>query len=338
MAGTVDLAEFAVRATKAADAWRPGARVTDLVPFPTGASSVTLLATLKGGPPEHAKIVLKVAPPGVAPTRNRDVLRQARLLRAIHSAPGVRVPLVLFEDEGAPVEVPPFFAMAYVDGETVDPIIDEAPPTQPVEQLAARLRVLARMAAALHAIRPEAAGFASEPVTTTSDEVDRWFNALQSVDMEPTKGYDEVGALLRDAAPEAMAPSIVHGDWRLGNTLSKGNDVLAAIDWEIWSVSDPRIDLGWFLLTYDPEWHPSAKRSLPGLPTPDELMAEYNAAGGLARPEDLRWFKALNLYKMAAAMSIIGKNAGKRGETEKAERSFRDVPTMLANSKRCLLG
>lgn len=336
MAGQIDRDDILTRATAAASAWSPGARVVDYEPFPTGASSVTVLATLEGGPAEHPQIVLKIAPPGVPPTRNRDVLRQARLLKAIHSAPGVRVPEVLFEDPGQPDDIPPFFAMRYVAGETVDPIIGDEPPEPPLDELTDRLLVCARMAAALHAIDPVKVGFADEPVIGMQDEVERWFKALDSVKMEPTRGYDEVGALLRESAPEPIDPAIIHGDWRLGNTLSAGHDVLAAIDWEIWSLSDPRIDLGWFLLTYDPEWHPSAKRSIPGLPTPADLLAEYNRAGGNVDPGDMKWFKALNLYKMAAAVSIIGKNAGKRGEDEKAERAFRDVPTMLANSRRYL--
>src|SRR5438105_2231802 len=72
------------------------------------------------GPPEP--IVVKVAPPGLKPTRNRDVLRQARIIEVLGSVQGVRVPSVLFSDAGEPPEVPPFFAMSYVPGESVEPI------------------------------------------------------------------------------------------------------------------------------------------------------------------------------------------------------------------------
>ena len=72
------------------------------------------------------RIVLKVAPPGLEPVRNRDVA-QARLMRSVGS-PGVRVPTVYFEDDGAPPEVSPFHAMNIVPGECLEPILSEVTP------------------------------------------------------------------------------------------------------------------------------------------------------------------------------------------------------------------
>jgi aminoglycoside phosphotransferase (APT) family kinase protein len=45
---------------------------------------------------------------------------------------------------------------------------------------------------------------------------------------------------------------VVHGDFRLGNLLAVGERITAVIDWEIWSLADPRIDAGWFLTNCDP--------------------------------------------------------------------------------------
>ena len=49
-----------------------------------------------------------------------------------------------------------------------------------------------------------------------------------------------------------MVEGIVHGDFRLGNLLAAGARIAAVVDWEIWSVGDPRVDVGWFLLNADP--------------------------------------------------------------------------------------
>ncbi|WP_236595339.1 phosphotransferase, partial [Mycobacterium intracellulare] len=48
-------------------------------------------------------------------------------------------------------------------------------------------------------------------------------------------------------------PGVVHGDFRLGNLLASGARINAVIDWEIWSIGDPRIDVGWFLINCDPD-------------------------------------------------------------------------------------
>ncbi len=101
--------------------------------------------------------MLKVAPPGLEPVRNRDVARQARLMRALAGAPGVRVPTVYFEDDGAPPEVSPFHAMNVVPGECLEPILTEVPPDR-LPLIPERAFGAARMLAALHRVEPDAVG------------------------------------------------------------------------------------------------------------------------------------------------------------------------------------
>ena len=128
MPGEVDLDELAARATAAAQSWVPGCAIDDIQPLTGGASSLTFTGHVVGGPPEYERIVLKVAPPGLEPVRNRDVARQARLMRALDGAPGVRVPSIFFEDDGNPPEVSPFHAMNVVAGECLEPILTPPPP------------------------------------------------------------------------------------------------------------------------------------------------------------------------------------------------------------------
>src|SRR5688500_5820563 len=133
--------------------------VRDVRRLTGGASSLTYSGTLGGG----RRVVVKIAPPGVAPTRSRDVLRQARLMRALHGR-GVAVPEVLWEDGGDPPEVPPLFVMSFVDGTSLEPLYDLDPEgdgggdgdDEPV--VADRMRRAARELAALHALDPAAIG------------------------------------------------------------------------------------------------------------------------------------------------------------------------------------
>jgi aminoglycoside phosphotransferase (APT) family kinase protein len=191
------------------------------------------------------------------------------------------------------------------------------------------------MLASLHAADPAAAGLGDEPETSLSEEIGRWDQLLETItDRALIAGAEEVGARLRKTVPEASPSRLLHGDFRLGNTLCSGDRVRAVIDWEIWSRGDPRTDLAWFLLSTQPGRHPSALRSNVGFPPADELIAAY---GGGISPQELDWFQALQLYKMAAATSLIAKNLARRGGDEAALARIRStVPRMITGAAKLL--
>ena len=95
-----------------------GADITDVTPLAGGASSLTF-----GGTRDGRKVVIKVAPPGVEPVAHRDVLRQARIIKAL-AATRVPVPEVLWEDAGDPPHAPPLFVMSHVEGACAEPLFD----------------------------------------------------------------------------------------------------------------------------------------------------------------------------------------------------------------------
>jgi aminoglycoside phosphotransferase (APT) family kinase protein len=308
MATELDLADLTARATAAAQDWVPGCTVTDVQTLTGGTSSLTFTAAVHGGPADADRIVLKVAPPGLEPVRNRDVARQARLMRALAGAPGVRVPMVYFEDDGAPPEVPPFHAMNIVPGECLEPLLQEPPPDV-MPLVPSRAFAAARMLAALHRVDPVAVGLGGEKQTSLEDEIKRWTRAFETVDERMNARYLEANELLFATMPKAYVPAICHGDYRLGNMLCDAGDVAALIDWEIWSLSDPRLDLAWFLFFTDEAKHPMASNPGPtGMPTADALFAAYVEASG-EEPADFEWFHCLIRYKEAAATSLLMKRA-----------------------------
>jgi aminoglycoside phosphotransferase (APT) family kinase protein len=281
-------------------------------PLPGGLSSLTYVAQLAApGTSSTARalghVVLKVAPAGLAPVRNRDVLRQARVLRVLHDAPGVRVPEVVFEDPGDPPDVPPLFGMTYVDGVADEPLDEGSELPGPVAD--ARSRAAARMLGALHGVDPHAVGLEGEAAIGLDQEVARWIAMFETVDDDLRHGAQACGERLLASIPAPTAPAICHGDFRLGNLLCSEGDVRAIIDWEIWSLGDRRADLAWFLHNSDAN-KPSAVRADPGLPPPAALLEEYEAVA--AAVGDMQWFLALVRFKQAAAMAMIVKH-GRRG-------------------------
>ncbi len=294
-----DPAELARRASSAV-----GAGIDRVEALHGGSSSFTYSAHMNGSEPR--KVVVKVAPPGLEPIRNRDVLRQAKVLRGLADAPGVMVPEVLGTDAGAPPEVPPLVVMSFVAGESYEPVLRGGNPEVSDGDVTARAFAAAGMLAALQLA--DAGQFRDERETDLAREVGRWERAFSTVDagLQGDGRADAVNAALKSALPEKLPPVVLHGDYRLGNMQCVGAEIRALIDWEIWSLGDPRLDLAWFLLNSDPR-HPNLKPGGDRMPPVAELADAYERASGQA-VNNFGWFAALVRYKQAAASALIVKN------------------------------
>jgi aminoglycoside phosphotransferase (APT) family kinase protein len=307
--------------------------VGDLRRLTGGASSLTYAATARLPAPAH-EIVVKVAPAGLAPNRNRDVLRQARAIKALRSA-GIAVPEVLFEDVGAPPDVPPLFVMSRVPGSSLEPLFD-LDAGDPATVVAERMRDAARVLASLHAHDPDALCLGDEPRTSLADEVGRWARLLDTVDPALAPGWRDVADALVASQPAPWPAAVVHGDFRLGNLLAVGGEVTAIIDWEIWSLADPRVDVGWFLINADPDTYRRGTRYAGALPAPDELAHLY--ADALGRPlVDRAWFEALACFKSTATWSLIVKHNRRRDDPDPVAEEIAPVlPALLARATSLL--
>jgi aminoglycoside phosphotransferase (APT) family kinase protein len=355
---------------------------TDVQPLSGGASSLTYTAVLGGSAvlsgDDRRRVVVKVAPAGLAPVRNRDVLRQARLLRALGPT-AVPVPEVLWEDAGDPPEVPPLFVMSFVEGTSLEPLFDLDDPGAGIEGyarperykrvvtddgadaaegharegdirrvVAERMRNAASTLAALHTLGPADLQLDNwpghsghEPVTGLGEEIDRWRRLLGTVDPALAPGWEAVAAALSAHVPRALPGALVHGDFRLGNMLAAGPRITAVVDWEIWSVGDPRVDVGWFLANADPDTYRRATPYAGALPTPGELVEIYLAAGGPGAGDlnawDLGWFRALASFKSAATWSAIVKHNRRRGDPDPGtERMAAVIPHLLERATEFL--
>jgi aminoglycoside phosphotransferase (APT) family kinase protein len=129
---------------------------------------------------------------------------------------------------------------------------------------------------------------------------------------------------------------VVHGDFRLGNMVASGARIAAVVDWEIWSVGDPRVDVGWFLVNADLGTYRRATRYAGALPTPTELVAIYGSTGG-CDIADLDWFQALACFKSAATWSAIVKHNRRRRPPEATvEAMAAVVPHLVARATEFL--
>lgn len=336
------LRELPGRVRAAARRRWPGAELGELDPLPGGISSLTYATTLTSAGEADRRVVVKVAPPGLEPVRNRDVLRQARVMAAIHGAAGVLVPEVLVIDDGSP----PFFVMAFVPGESYEPKWDvtTAPPSPGV--VAARARAAARMLARLQAIEPPAVGIEDVPLTL-AEEVERWAALFATAGDDLRLNEPELRNALTSRIPAGLGPGgdrILHGDYRLGNIQFDGARAAAIIDWEIWSVGDPRTDLAWLMVFTDPVQQRVAERdavnqaAADAMPPAGALLAEYlDEAGVDAEPTGLDWFQAFCYYKLGAAMSVLAKRNRRQAAPDPGlELAAQTLAPMLARGLELL--
>jgi aminoglycoside phosphotransferase (APT) family kinase protein len=113
--------------------------------------------------------------------------------------------------------------------------------------------------------------------------------------------------------------------------------IAAVIDWEIWSVGDPRVDVGWFLINCDPRTYRRSTRYVDATPPVSELAAIYREGLGSAVPE-LDWFQALACFKSAATWSLIVKHNRRRTSSDPDMEAMASALPQLLSRARALLG
>ncbi len=145
---------------------------------------------------------------------------------------------------------------------------------------------------------------------------------------------------------------MLHGDYRVANMLFTGPDLEAVIDWEIWSVGDPRSDLAWLLMHADPAHVFHEDRSAADVaagslvPSQAELLAEYaearRALGATvaeveAATTGLAWFLGVCHYKTASTIAVIYKRDRKRPDPDpKLATAARHLDAVLEAGHRAL--
>jgi aminoglycoside phosphotransferase (APT) family kinase protein len=261
-------------------------------PLPGGHSGVTLVAETSTGD----GVVIKATPPGRRAVGRHDVLRQAVAIAAAGAQ--VPVPTIL----ATSTDDPPFFVMSFEPGEAAEPAHDEAVSGDDEGLVNARFSVATQLLALLHRLDPGALVAAGEQPTTPAAELAKWERTLAAVDPTFRDAGERAFAALVASTPGLWSTALVHGDFRLGNVLFEQAAARAVIDWEIWSVGDPRVDLGWYLTFCDPADFPGIGFPQRRLPSAGELLAAYERDAHCEVP-DVSWFLALGAFKMGVIMA-----------------------------------
>ena len=285
------------------------------------------------------RFVLRRPPRPPLPPSAHDVVREARLQLALREAGFSRLPTIVAVAEDETILGVPFYVMKFLEG---DVLTDELVPG--LEEESERRRLATDLVDTLVEIHqadvstPALAAFA-RPGSYGERQVRR-FSQLWGINKTrdiPT--VERVGAWLGENLPESLPETVVHGDFRLGNTMVAPDDparIVAVLDWEMGAIGDPRADVGYLLAMYS---EPSGSSNplgtspvtaLPGFPSKSELAELYRARSGRVI-EALSWFEGLALWKAAVfCEAIYGRYVrGELGaEDEGAVRFEHGVPAL----------
>jgi aminoglycoside phosphotransferase (APT) family kinase protein len=278
-------------------------------PIGEGHSNVTYL--IERG---ETRLVLRRPPRPPLPPSAHDVLREARLLRALRDTPA-RVPDVLAVCAEEDTIGAPFYVMELVEGEVIVASVPEI-----LDNPAERRRIGEQLIDSLveiHAVDWRAVGLEDfgKPTGYLERQLRRFSGLWELNKTREIPSVETVGSWLAENLPDPDPPTpatIVHGDYRLGNTLFADETparLAAVLDWEMATIGDPLADLGYLCMMWTEASDPvgGLREQLgrvtraEGFPTRGELIARYEERSGRSM-SDMRWYTTLAVWKSIVFM------------------------------------
>lgn len=241
---------------------------------------------------------------------NATIRREARFLTALRGS-SVPHPPIIADCPDPDVLGASFYVMRRIDGFNAH---DRLPPLHAGDAAIQRAMGFALVdgIVALGRIDPFAVGLGDVGRVDgyLDRQVPRWLKQLDDYRQydgwpgsDTLPGVAAVAEWLSENKPETFTPGIVHGDYHLSNVMfrSDGPELAAIVDWELASIGDPLVDLGWVVATWpDPSGPvPGTVGAQPwtGFPTAAELVAHYgrHSDRDLSR---IRWYAVLGCFRL----------------------------------------
>jgi aminoglycoside phosphotransferase (APT) family kinase protein len=266
--------------------------------------------------------VLRRPPLGhVLPTAH-DMAREYKVLSAL-APTNVPVPRTLAFCDDDTVNDAPFYVMEKVDGQILRSPAEMA--ALPADDARRCSEALVDVLVQIHDVDYVAVGLADfgRPDGYLERQVRRWGEQWERSKTRDLPAIDELARRLRAALPESPAPTIVHGDYRLDNTMLAPDDpgqIVAVLDWEMATLGDPLADVGLFLVYWARDESASQGVGAPidtraGFSTRGEIIERYAKQSG-RDVSQLDFYEVLASYKLAIILEgiharfLMGKTLG----------------------------
>lgn len=294
----------------------------------TGGTQNVMLRFTRSGRP----YVLRRGPRHLRARSNSVILRETRVLAALAGSDVPHPRLIATCDDTDVLGDAVFYLMEPIDGFNAGEGLPPLHAGNPEVRFGMGLS-MADALAKLGAVDHVAVGLADfgKPDGFLERQVPRWLSELasyQEYDGYPgpdIPGIDEVSAWLESHRPARWTPGIMHGDYHAANVMFSrtGPDVVAIVDWEMCTIGDPLLDLGWLLAT----WRQSDGSSVfghalggtDGLASTDDLLERY-AANTARDLSHITWYTVLACFKLG----IVIEGTLARACAGKAEKAVGD--------------
>ena len=285
-----------------------------------GAGEIPELQDLAGGSQNELtmiergghKMVIRRPPATAVDDRLDGIRREHRLVKALKGADVPHAEYIAGSDDTELLGMP-FYLMEAVDGWSPMDVGGWAPPFD--TDLGARQGLgleLARGAALLSKVDWQSRGLEGfgRPDNFHERQVDRWLAFLERIKCRELPGLDIAAEWLRNHRPRHWSPGIMHGDYQFANVMfSHGApaELAAIIDWEMTTVGDPLLDLGWVMMSWptadgDIDGNSvSSSLSMAGMPSRDEMLDQYETISGRST-EDIDYYIILARFKLGIVL------------------------------------
>jgi len=254
-------------------------------------------------------------PPATAPAdRDAGILREWRIIEALDGTEVPHTPAIAVCDD-ASVLGRPFYLMGFVDGWSPMELMGSrrwpAPFDTDLEARAGLGYQLAEGIALLSKVDWRAKGLddLGRPDGFHERQVDRWTTFFDRIRGRELDGMEVASAWLRAHRPLDYVAGLMHGDYQFANVMYEDGAparLAAIVDWEMGTVGDPKLDLGWMIQgwpedTSAPDAAESSYVDLTGMPSRSQVLAHYAEVSG-RQVEDIDYYVVLAQWKLAIVL------------------------------------
>ena len=253
-------------------------------------------------------------PPTTAPeSRDDGILREWRIIEALEGTDVPHTPAIAACTDKS-VLGRTFYLMGFVDGWSPMGLTNRAWPPPFDTDLDERRGLAFQLVegiALLGNVDWQAKGLQDlgRPDGFHERQVDRWTTFLERIKGRELPGFDEAAAWLRAHRPIDYIPGLMHGDYQFANVMFEHRTparLAAIVDWEMGTVGDPKLDLGWVVQSWPDDTMADSARGggyvdMYGMPSKDDVLAHYQKVSG-RQVDDIDYYIVLAKWKLGVVL------------------------------------
>lgn len=283
----------------------------------TGGTQNIMLRFERAGRP----YVFRRGPQHLRPISNKVILRETKVLAALAGTDVPHPRLIAVCEDTAVLGDAVFYLMEPIDGFNAGAELPELHASDPAIRFQMGLS-MADSLAKLGAVDHVAVGLSDygKPDGFLERQVPRWLSELESYSkIENYPGpdigdVDGVARWLQERLPKDWQPGIMHGDYHAANVMFShtGPELVAIVDWEMSTIGDPLLDLGWLVATWQDGGGDVLDHALSragGLCTPQDMIDRY-AQNTTRDLSNINWYGVLACFKLGIILEGTHARAG----------------------------